>query len=231
MPVRAIITDVEGTVMPIAFVREVMFPFAAERLPDFLRANAHRPEVARELEAARELSGRPDLDIEATIALLLAWIAEDRKATPLKTLQGLVWKDGFRSGALVAPVYDDAAEKLRAWREAGLRLFVYSSGSVAAQKLVFGHTPHGDLTPLLSGHFDTTTGGKLEAGSYTRIAEEIGERPADILFLSDHTGELDAARTAGLHTICLDRGEAVIPADQAHPKVADFHAIEPGRIG
>jgi len=145
----------------------------------------------------------------------------------LKTLQGLVWAAGYQSGALVCPIYDDAAAALRAWHAAGLPLHVYSSGSIAAQRLLFGHTTHGDLTPLFRGYFDTTIGPKLEAGSYRAIARAIGHAPEGVLFLSDHPGELDAASTAGMRTLCLDRVEAAIPADTPHHRVSTFAAIAP----
>ena len=227
MAIKAIVTDVEGTTTPISFVKDQLFPYAKAHLPAFVRANAAREDVAALLHDARELEGNQGLDLDGTIALLARWIDEDRKATPLKTLQGLIWADGFRKGELKGHVYEDAVSQLKAWKEAGLSLHVYSSGSVAAQKLVFGHTKAGDLTPLFSGYFDTTIGGKLEAKSYVRIARELKLEPSQILFLSDHTGELDAAREAGLATICLDRGEAIIPHDQTHYKVSDFTAIHP----
>jgi enolase-phosphatase E1 len=224
---RAILTDIEGTTTSIAFVKEVLFPFARAHLPGHVAAYAADPEVRRCLDDARATAGDPALSDVAVVALLLRWIDEDRKATPLKTLQGLVWAAGYRSGELVAHVYDDAALALRAWHAAGLPLHVFSSGSVAAQRLLFGHTTHGDLTPLLGSYFDTTTGSKLEAGSYRAIARALGLPHEALLFLSDHTGELDAAAAAGMRTICLDRGEAVIPPNTPHRRVSTFAAIDP----
>jgi enolase-phosphatase E1 len=224
---RAILTDIEGTTTSIAFVKDVLFPFARAHLPDYVTAHAADAEVRRCLDDTRALAGDPALSDAAAIALLLRWIDEDRKATPLKTLQGLVWASGYQSGALKSHVYDDAVAGLRAWHAAGLPIHIFSSGSIAAQRLLFGHTTHGDLTPLFAGYFDTTTGPKLEASSYRAIAHAIGLPPGSILFLSDHTGELDAAAAAGMRTICLDRGEAVIPADTPHRRVATFAAIDP----
>lgn len=230
MAIRAIVTDVEGTTTPISFVHQVMFPFAAKHMAEFIRLYENREDVALLMNDARALAERPELDTQGVIDLLLGWIAEDRKATPLKTIQGMIWDAGFRSGELVAHVYDDAISGLKRWHGEGLKLFVYSSGSVTAQKLLFGHTSKGDLTPLFSGYFDTTTGGKLEAASYAKISEKIGYLPSEILFLSDSVGELDAARDMGLLTVCLDRGEAVIPQDQTHLKVASFDEIRPEEL-
>jgi enolase-phosphatase E1 len=136
---------------------------------------------------------------------LQRWIDQDRKATPLKTIQGRIWAEGYEKGAFRGHVYPDAADALRAWNAAGYRLYVYSSGSVEAQRLIFRHSDQGDLEPLFSGWFDTKAGPKRETGSYARIAEAIGEAPGAILFLSDVQAELDAAADAGLRTILIDR--------------------------
>jgi enolase-phosphatase E1 len=226
-PARAILTDIEGTVCPIAFVKQALLPYARAHLPAYVAAHAADAEVRRCLDDARAAAGDLAMSDDAVIAALLRWLDEDRKLTPLKALQGLVWAAGYESGALVCPIHDDAAAALRAWHAAGLPLYVYSSGSIAAQRLLFSHTTHGDLTPLFRGYFDTTIGPKLEAGSYRAIARAIGLPPDAALFLSDHTGELDAAAAAGLRTICLDRGEAAIPADTPHRRVATFAAIHP----
>jgi enolase-phosphatase E1 len=157
---------------------------------------------------------------------LHAWIAEDRKATPLKTLQGLIWAEGYAETGLLGHVYPDVPPVLRAWRESGIELYVYSSGSVTAQKVLFAHTFAGDLTPLFSGYFDTTTGPKREAASYAEIAAATGFRPAEIVFLSDIEEELDAARAAGLRTARLLRpDDTPSGATTAHPGYADFPAL------
>ncbi|WP_142849667.1 acireductone synthase [Telmatospirillum sp. J64-1] len=224
MTVRAILTDIEGTTSSIRFVKDVLFPFAAEHLPRFIAEAGSRPDVKAMLEETRQLAGQPDADDEAVTEILLGWIAEDRKATPLKALQGLIWEEGYRAGQLKGDVYPDALEALKAWKEAGLPLYVYSSGSVAAQKLLFGYTQAGDLTPLFSGYFDTTTGPKLEAESYRRIAEAIGVAPSDILFLSDNEAELDAAAAAGCQAIGLDRDG--VPHSDRHRFVTSFSDIQ-----
>jgi enolase-phosphatase E1 len=203
MPIRAIVTDIEGTTTSVSFVYNVLFPYARDHIPRFVRENAAA--LSGVLEDVRREAGDASLDLEGCIAVLLAWMDEDRKVTPLKTLQGLVWRQGYEAGGARGHLYPDVAPCLRRWKARGLSLYVYSSGSVAAQKLLFGHSEAGDLTPLFSGFFDTVIGGKKEAASYGRIAGEIGVSPREILFLSDHPGELAAARDAGCAVIGLDR--------------------------
>lgn len=224
MPIKAILTDIEGTTSAVSFVFDVLFPFAVKHLPDFVREHAGEPAVAAQLEAVRAESGEPEADVERVIAILLEWIAADRKATPLKALQGMVWEQGYRAGQLKGHVYPDAVEALRQWHAAGYVLYVYSSGSIQAQKLIFGCSEAGDLTPLFSGYFDTTSGGKRESESYARIAAAIGRPAGEILFLSDVVQELDAAREAGMATCCLAREGGELAG---HHTVASFAAIEP----
>ncbi|HTH99110.1 MAG TPA: acireductone synthase [Stellaceae bacterium] len=219
--IKAVVTDIEGTTTPIDFVARTLFPYARAHLADFLRAHADDPEVARQLAATRDLAGDPTLDRAGVITTLIGWIDEDRKATPLKALQGMIWARGYETGAFQAEVYDDVPGALKAWADQGLRLFCYSSGSVAAQKLLFAHTGHGDLTPLFEGYFDTVLGPKLEAASYAKLAAEIGLMPDEILFLSDLPGELAAAAASGLHTARLDR-------ECCGQGCADFHEISQG---
>jgi len=226
LKIAAIITDVEGTATSIAFVKEKLFPYARAHLAEFVENHAGEPEIAALLAEARALAGRADFDTPRTIRLLQDWIDADKKATPLKTLQGLIWDDGFKRGELVGDVYPDVPPALRRWHDAGIRLYVYSSGSVQAQRLVFGYTRFGDLTPLFSGYFDTRVGQKLEQASYRVIAAAIDATPGEILFLSDHTGELDAAQAAGLRTTALDRGEAVLPERHPHLVAKTFDDVE-----
>lgn len=210
MTVKAIVTDIEGTTSSIDFVHDVLFPYASDHLPEFVRDASADPAVADLLDAVRAEAGEPDADIERVIGILLGWIAEDRKATPLKALQGLVWKHGYESGAFTGHIYEDAAAGLRAWAEAGIDLYVYSSGSVAAQRLLFGHSDLGDLTPLFRGYFDTNIGHKRDTASYRAIAEHTGTPAESTLFLSDVREELDAAAAAGMRTCQLVRDDAVI---------------------
>ncbi|MHC5349773.1 acireductone synthase [Metapseudomonas furukawaii] len=227
MPIKAILTDIEGTTSAVSFVFDVLFPFAARHLPEFVLARADEPEVAAQLDAVRRDSGEPDASVQRVVEILLGWIAEDRKATPLKALQGMVWEQGYRAGQLKGHVYPDAVEALRRWKQEGYDLYVYSSGSIQAQKLIFGCSEAGDLAPLFSGYFDTTSGPKREADSYRRIASAIGRPAEEILFLSDVVQELDAAREAGLQTVGLAREGGVL---DGHETVASFAVIDLARF-
>jgi len=219
----AIVTDIEGTTSSIAFVHEVLFPYSRARLADYVAA--HETELAPIFDAVRAEAGRGDLDTAGCVAQLLAWHDADRKIGPLKELQGRIWAQGFAEGVLKGHVYADAVAGLRRWHARGIRLYVYSSGSVGAQKLLFGHSDFGDLTPLFSGHFDTAVGGKKEARSYAAIAGAIGLAPEDILFLSDVAEELAAARAAGFGVLLLAREG--MAHDGNFPAVDSFDAILP----
>ena len=209
MKPAAIITDIEGTTTPIAFVHRVLFPYARERMASFVQ------------------SGHPLLaDVpEPKLETLLGWMDRDEKITALKTIQGLLWDEGYRTGALTAEVYDDVPPALRRWARAGLRLFVYSSGSVPAQKLLFGHTKAGDLTSLFQAYFDTRVGPKRAAASYAAIAKGIGLPVIEFLFLSDVEAELDAATASGLQTCQLVRAEDGTAASTRHATAADFAEV------
>lgn len=219
-PIAAVLLDIEGTTTPISFVQDVLFPYARAALPDFLAAHGADPEAAAAVSEVRRLApGRAVLDT------LLHWMDQDAKVTPLKTLQGLVWRSGYADGALRGTLYPDVAPCLRRWSTAGLRLAVFSSGSSEAQRLLFAHTPEGDLSGLFSGFFDTRVGSKREAESYDRLAIALGLPAAELLFLSDVEAELDAAATAGLRTCQLVRAEdATVPSDR-HATAADFTAV------
>jgi enolase-phosphatase E1 len=223
--IRAILTDIEGTTSSISFVKDVLFPYARKHLPAFVETHADKPEVQHWLhEAARE-AGLVSASQNEIIALLQGWIDEDRKATPLKALQGMIWEDGYRSGEYRAHVYPEVAQKLREWKAHALDLYVFSSGSVPAQKLLFGNSEAGDLTPLFSGYFDTEIGAKRDPEAYRRILSAINARGDEVLFLSDIVAELDAARAAGMRTTLLARPPSDCPADSAHPCVSTFTAI------
>ncbi len=201
---RAIVIDIEGTAGSIAFVRDVLFPYADEHLDAFVARHRDEPEVRRWMtEAARE--GGIAADETATLAMLHGWMRDDRKSTALKALQGMIWAQGFTHSGVRGHLYDDAVAALRDWHAAGFPLYVYSSGSVQAQKLLFGHSVAGDLLPLFSGFFDTTIGSKREAASYASIAREIGEAAGAVVFFSDIEAELDAARAAGMQAIQVAR--------------------------
>ena len=223
--ITSILTDIEGTTSSISFVKDVLFPYARTRLPAFIVTHDDKPEVQHWLHEAAEEAGLVSASQQEIIDLLVAWIDTDRKSTALKALQGMIWEDGYASGEFQAHVYAEVPERLRAWHADGKRLYVYSSGSVPAQKQFFGHTTAGDLTPLFEGYFDTESGPKRDAGSYRRIAAEIGGPAGAILFLSDIVAELDAARDAGIRTTLLARAPARCPAGGTHRCVADFDAI------
>lgn len=222
--IKAIVTDIEGTTSSLSFVRDVLYPYAREHIETYLRENASQPEVAEQLQAVAQEAGR-ELNVAQAAALLRQWIDEERRLTPLKRLQGMVWEAGYRNGAIAGHLYEDAVRNLKHWHEKRIRLYVYSSAAVHAQKLLFGHTEHGDLTPLFSGYFDTRTGHKQESSSYEIITSEIGERAGDILFLSDKREELDAARAAGMQTRWLVREAEAPDPLSVHPQVRNFDAI------
>jgi enolase-phosphatase E1 len=214
IPPAAILTDIEGTTTPIRFVHTVLFPYARARLPQFCA----QPHPVLD-EVAEQNPGRPVLDT------LLAWMDADAKVTPLKTIQGMIWAEGYAAGELIGDLYADVPPALRRWSKAGLRLCVYSSGSEASQKLIFGHTAEGDLTPLFQGFFDTRVGAKREAASYQAICRGANVAAAECLFLSDIEAELDAASAAGLQTCQLVRPQDATVASCRHPNAVDFDAV------
>lgn len=225
-----ILTDIEGTTSSISFVKDVLFPYARRALPAFARARGQEPEVRRWLDAVATEHGAVCSD-EVIVEILQGMIDEDRKHTALKALQGMIWSDGYDNADFSAHIYPDAAAQLRDWHAAGIPLAVYSSGSVPAQKLFFGHTDAGDLTALFEGWFDTEVGHKRDAGSYREIARRLDRPAGDILFLSDVVEELDAAREAGMRTALIDRREdypqpRLGDAAHGHARVERFDAID-----
>lgn len=207
-PVRFILTDIEGTTSSISFVAEELFPYFRTHIRELLHLKA-QPAVAEAFAETVRLAQSEDgltlTDDEAIIDTLHRWSVEDRKITPLKTLQGVLWDKGYRDGALKGHVYPDVAPRLREWHTQGIGLGVFSSGSVAAQKLIFGYSVAGDLTPYFSAYFDTNTGGKRETSTYRTIAEQLEIPASQILFLSDVREELAAADAAGMQTVQLLR--------------------------
>ncbi len=201
---KVLLFDIEGTTTDINFVHKVLFPYATERMADFVRQNPTHPAV---IEVGQT-------NIEATIQILMQWIREDKKVGALKTLQGEIWAEGYASGAFKGHVYPDVKPAWENWQKQGRTLAIYSSGSVAAQKLIFGHSQDGDLTPLLSAYFDTKVGGKREFKSYENIAKELKVPATEVTFFSDIKEELDAARAAGMKTVHLFRS-GIQPTDHA----------------
>jgi enolase-phosphatase E1 len=224
---RAVLTDIEGTTTPLSFVLDVLFPYARRRLdaacasgePRFTEALRRlRQEHLQEEKTEREPV--PDFGNGAPYA---HWLMDrDRKSTGLKMLQGILWEDGYRAGELRGQVWPDVADALRTWKERGIRVRIFSSGSVLAQKLLFGHSDQGDLLPWFEGFHDTTTGPKQDPASYAAIADSFGLPPGEILFLSDVTAELDAARTAGLQTGLLLRPGNKPAEANGHPVYKSF---------
>jgi len=225
--IKAIVTDIEGTTSSILFVKDVLFPYARANLADYVRNHADDPQVKPLLEDVCKEAGS-ELSTEQIITHLIQWLDEDKKVTPLKSLQGLIWAAGYRQGDFKGHLYPDAAVNLKAWKTEGLDLYIYSSGSVYAQKLLFAHTEYGDLTPLFSGYFDTHIGGKKEQQSYDNIAGQLAIPPNQLLFLSDIKEELDAAKAAGFETIWLTRDSTPDPQAE-HRQVDSFDQIGVGR--
>ncbi len=223
MTIKAILTDIEGTTTDIEFVHRVLFPYAYDHLGDYLRAHAGESAVQTLLEQARMELKDPHADLETLIGAFRHWIEQDLKITPLKSLQGLIWVQGYQQGDFKGHLYEDAHRLLQQWHKQGIALYVFSSGSVKAQQLIFGYSEYGDLRPLFSGYFDTITGPKREARSYSAIVESIGCSADEVLFLSDIEQELDAAHAAGLNTCLVARGEQ--SATPGHRQVTCFDDI------
>lgn len=221
--IKAIVTDIEGTTSSISFVHDVLFPYARKHIAEFIRRNAEDPHIVPHLNDVRLEAGE-DLSLEGVIEQLLQWIDQDKKITPLKALQGLIWEKGYKDGDFHGHVYADAYENLKKWHAAGIKLYIYSSGSVYAQKLLFGHTEYGDLNNLFDGNFDTKVGAKIDAESYRNILQHISLPGEQVLFLSDIEKELDAAAQAGMQTYWLVRDKA-IDKSAAHRQVNDFNAL------
>jgi enolase-phosphatase E1 len=235
--VRAILLDVEGTTTPVAFVFQVLFPYAREHVHAFLRERGSDPAVrdaveqlraehARDQAGAQQPPPWPAASGEAAVDAAVAYIHwlmdRDRKSTPLKAIQGQVWEAGYRNGSLRGQVYPDVPAAFARWRRQGRDLAIFSSGSVLAQRLLFAHSTAGDLTLCIRAYFDTTTGPKTEPQSYRRIAAALDCAPADVLFLSDVPAELDAASQAGLRTALCVRDSAVAPPAASHPVLHSF---------
>lgn len=224
-PVEAILTDIEGTTTSISFVHDVLFLYAKEHVQEYLLAHQQELAVAQIVAEVKEISKTPEANLGQVAKTLLEWMEQDKKLTPLKTLQGMMWKEGYFRGDFQGHVYEDAFEKLGAWNKQGLALYVYSSGSVPAQKLLFSHSTYGDLTPLFSGYFDTKVGGKKECASYCEIVKQLGLAADKILFLSDVIEELDAAREAGMQTILVAREGESVPSAHPYESVTSFSQI------
>jgi len=226
---RHVLLDIEGTTTAISFVYDVLFPYAAKRLPTFIAERWSDAAVATACQAVladATAAERTLPDVQAVIAVIQRQMAGDIKATGLKALQGLVWREGYESGQVQGHVYADVPAQFTAWKSAGRHVAIYSSGSVLAQQLLFRHSVAGDLTPLLIGHYDTAIGPKREAASYLAIAQKWGLAPQDIVFGTDQPAEAAAAVAAGMHAVVLMRpGNPALPANLPFEVHADFNSI------
>ncbi|MFF2550231.1 acireductone synthase [Nocardia sp. NPDC058058] len=225
--INVIVLDIEGTTSPTSSVREELYGYTRDRLPGWLAENTGG--AADSIIAdTRALADQPDASIADVAAILINWLNTDVKAEPLKAAQGIICAEGFRNGSLYGEFFPDVPPMLRAWRESGLELYIYSSGSVRNQKDWFAYARPGDLSPLITGHFDLTTAGpKREASSYEKIAGAIGVPADSILFLSDHPDELDAAVAAGWQAIGVSRPGEPNPPRPPHRWINDFADVEP----
>ncbi|HEY2413967.1 MAG TPA: acireductone synthase [Pirellulaceae bacterium] len=241
---RGILLDIEGTTSSVSFVYDVMFPYVRKHLTFEVFSNWLEPEYIDAFHVIAKDAGHESLDAwlkslsltrdnplraaDVICKEVIRLMDADVKATGLKQLQGLIWKSGFESGELKAHVYEDVPPALAAWNAAGKDVRIYSSGSVQAQKLFFGHTIAGDLLSQFRGHYDTTIGGKKEAVSYRKIADEFHLPAPEILFLSDIIAELDAARTAGIQTALVVRPGNTpnqTSAGAPHPAIDNFSEV------
>jgi enolase-phosphatase E1 len=238
--VRVILSDIEGTTTPLDFVHQILFPYARAHVARFLKQNRSSSDVRHDLETLRQehqtdirqglhppplYPDTPESELQSRVSYIDWLMDQDRKSTALKSLQGKIWEDGYRNGDLRSQVFADVPPFLKRWNNQKRRICIFSSGSVLAQKLLFAHTTDGDLTPLISAYFDTTTGPKVDPASYQKIAAILQQPPSAIVFLSDITAELDAAASAGFETLlCLRPGNHPQPASN-HPVIRSFDEL------
>lgn len=227
--ISAILLDIEGTTTPIDFVYQTLFPYARKNFPEWLRRNFASPEVQADISSLREehwsdTDQPPPWDesepFDSALPYLLWMMDRDRKSTALKSLQGKIWEEGYGSGELMSEMFPDLKPALESWKKLGIRIAIYSSGSVLAQKLLFSHTTAGDLTPCIEAWFDTRIGAKREVESYRRIAASLGIAPAAILFISDVSAEIEAAQNAGMQVAL-----SVRPGNPPQPHADRFETI------
>jgi len=216
----AVLLDIEGTISSQSFVIRVLYKYLHERLPAYVTAHRDDPEIQRILADTVALAG----DDSDPVETLLAWLAIDKKAPPLKKIQGLIWEHGYAEGAFKGHIYDDAFAVLTRWRAAGVPLYIFSSGSLQSQIQFFQFNEAGDLRPLFSGHFDTDTGAKVETDSYRKIAAAIGVPTERMLFFSDNPRELVAAEAAGVQRVQVLRED--MPADGRFAAIHSFEEVE-----
>jgi len=230
---QAVLLDIEGTVTPISFVHEILFPYAREHVNNYLSRHPQQPEGQADIQKLREEQAndaeelrQPPIDsIDTAVTYVNRLIDLDRKSPALKSLQGKIWKAGYEDGSLKSPVYPDVVEAFERWRDVGITINIFSSGSVLAQQLLFAHTDAGDLTRYIDQYFDTSVGKKIDPQSYLAIAANLSFDRSQILFLSDVVAELDAAKAAGIQTrLCIRPGNPPQPASQ-YQSIASFADI------
>jgi enolase-phosphatase E1 len=241
--VRVLLLDIEGTTTPIDFVYKTLFPYAARKVEPFLRAHFSESEITtlvRELKAQHErddaggqqppgwISAPDEEQLSSCVAYARWLVARDSKCTPLKTLQGKIWQQGFANGELHGEVYPDVAPAFERWRRQQRKICIYSSGSVLAQQQLFQSVTSGDLTPHIAAYFDTNTGIKTAAASYRKIAASLGLPPHDFLFISDAAKEVEAARSAEMHAVSCDRTAPASAQPNPGQAIHTFDEIFPG---
>ena len=241
--IRAILLDIEGTTTPIDFVFKTLFPYARAKVERFLLEHAAEPDIRADIDALREqhraaarenpnppgwIDDSRDAELASATSYAHWLIDRDSKCSALKSLQGKIWQEGYRTGELHGEVYPDVPPAFARWSRQGKIIAIFSSGSVLAQKLLFSSTPAGDLTHYLRAHFDTTTGSKNAPGSYLKIAEQLTTQPTAILFISDVAKELDAAHAAGMHTALCVRTESTEQLASVHRVIHSFEEIFAG---
>jgi enolase-phosphatase E1 len=232
--IRAVVLDIEGTTTPIDFVHKTLFGYARVRVGDFLRRHWEDPEVRADvarLEAEHAAEPADSSlsawrDDPAAVTAYVHWLMDrDRKSTGLKSLQGKIWEAGYQSGELRGVVYSDVLPALERWQRDGVKVAIFSSGSVQAQQSLFRNSAVGDLTRFISSYFDTRTGPKAAPASYTQIAAALGHAPSQVLFVSDVAAELDAARRVGMVTALCVRPPALPPTTSEHPVIRSFDEL------
>lgn len=205
--IKTILTDIEGTTSSINFVHDILFPYAYDRMYDFLAENWDHEQVKKALLEIAKLENLVDYNHEQITTILQDWIKCDHKIKPLKDLQGIIWEEGYKNGDYSSHVYPDAYEMLSLWHSKNIPIYIYSSGSIYAQKLFFGHSEYGNLLALFSGFFDTNIGNKKEPQSYINIANNLNLNPHEIIFLSDVEDEVNSALSIGMKTVWIIREE------------------------
>jgi enolase-phosphatase E1 len=232
--IKVVLLDIEGTTTPVSFVYNVLFPYARTRLASWFAARSLSDPDAREIvESLRRESASDGLGVlpssptrDDFVARLVAYMDQDRKSPGLKMVQGRIWEEGYADGTLAGEVYPDVPDAFARWTDGGVAIGIYSSGSVLAQKLLFGKSNAGDLTTFIRWHFDTAIGAKVDASSYRRIVESVGVEASSILFVSDAARELDAARAAGMKAILCVRAPAILPSLPGFAVIRTFDELE-----